>query len=224
MILAVIGIVLISGCIQEEVEKRGKIIEPAATTQLTFLDLAGDPDWSPDGTKIARTRYRGENASIWVMNADGSGKTQLTTEEDGICVRHSFSYDGSKIVYIKGAIYGLPGRESGSNEIWVMDNDGSNKHQIFASTDGLSLIFQRAWNKDNKILFMYRGIQEYVVPRPSDWVINSDGSNPHPVVQNFSYICGDPVWSNDGTKVAITRIPMRGEGFAPDVFVFSWEE
>jgi len=41
LILAVIGIVLISGCIQEEVEKRGKIIEPAATTQLTFLDLAG---------------------------------------------------------------------------------------------------------------------------------------------------------------------------------------
>lgn len=38
-----------------------------------------DPQWSPDGTRIAFTIFQtGENCSIWVMNADGSGQSQLT--------------------------------------------------------------------------------------------------------------------------------------------------
>ena len=37
-----------------------------------------DPEWSPDGKKIAFTTKREGNFEIYVMNADGSGQRNLT--------------------------------------------------------------------------------------------------------------------------------------------------
>ena len=37
-----------------------------------------EPEWSPDGTKIAWTSRRDGNDEVYVMNADGSGQTNLT--------------------------------------------------------------------------------------------------------------------------------------------------
>jgi len=77
---------------------------------LFLVDLDGDqtkriqlttqksemPSWSPDGKKIVYNVYNEDKSfsSIWVMDADGSGKTRLTTEGDGFCTGPSFSYDG----------------------------------------------------------------------------------------------------------------------------------
>ena len=41
------------------------------------LDDSG-PAWSPDGKKIVFTSNRDGNSEIYVMNADGSGQTNLT--------------------------------------------------------------------------------------------------------------------------------------------------
>ena len=177
--------------------------------------------WSPDGEKIAYSIPDGsESSSIWVMNSDGSGKIRLSIDEDGFCMAPSFSADGSKIVYLKGdtsyAVGGVDRLEL--NEIWTMNVDGSNKQQIYAPEDGTQLIFQRAWNKNNKILFMrtwYRG--NY----PQIWVIDSDGSNPEIVVSNSPYAFGDPVWNNAGTKVTCSKNAPSLKG---DVWTFSYEE
>ena len=40
------------------------------------------PDWSPDGAKIIFARYDGAGESIYTVNADGSGLTQITDGED----------------------------------------------------------------------------------------------------------------------------------------------
>ena len=40
----------------------------------------GDPAWSPDGSKIALRSHRDGNGEIYVMNADGSGQTNLTQQ------------------------------------------------------------------------------------------------------------------------------------------------
>jgi len=195
------------------------------TMGITFLGEGESQSWNHDGTKIVYANWKEkggvESSSIWVMNADGSGKTRLTFDEDGFCTGPSFSYDGSKIVYIKGLTdYGPMGESRyGANEIWVMDNDGSNKHQIYAPDKISALIFMRAWNKDDKILFMYRGIRWG--PMPSVWVINSDGSDPHPIAQNPKYVYGDPVWSKDGTQIAVSKIDRRDVG---NIYIFPWEE
>ena len=49
------------------------------TTQLTANEGRNEnPSWAPDGAHIAYASKRGRQSQIWVMNADGTGKHQLT--------------------------------------------------------------------------------------------------------------------------------------------------
>ncbi|MGH2979956.1 MAG: hypothetical protein ACRDLQ_10025 [Solirubrobacterales bacterium] len=69
------------------------------------------PAWSPDGTKIAFTRISTpppatSNFDIYVMNADGTGVTQLTTNPDADRAPN-WSPDGTKIAFAsEGALGG----------------------------------------------------------------------------------------------------------------------
>ncbi|MEV0646632.1 hypothetical protein AB0I28_15345 [Phytomonospora sp. NPDC050363] len=58
-------------------EVDGISVVNADGTGLTGLTAGRSPIFSPDGTKIAFTRFNGKN-NLWVMNADGTGQTQLT--------------------------------------------------------------------------------------------------------------------------------------------------
>ena len=183
--------------------------------------------WSPDGKKIAYNVYN-ENksfSSIWVMNADGSGKIQLITNEEDFCTGPSFSYDGSSIVFLKGFTTTMPGDkpEEAINEIWIMNSDGSNKRMIYAPGNGMQLIRERAWNKDNKILF----VRHLIRKAPQIWVINSNGTNPQCILDPEeggipTAIYDDAVWDNSGTKIAVTKVILSDENW--QVATFSWEE
>jgi len=72
----------------------------------SFLRLTNDvhqdlyPEWSPDGTQIAFASDRSGNFDIWVINADGTGLTQLT--DSPLDENYpSWSGDGSQIAYTK---------------------------------------------------------------------------------------------------------------------------
>jgi Tol biopolymer transport system component len=197
-------------------------------TQLTTEDANGQPAWSPDGTKIVYAHYGTGKPSIWIMNSDGSKKTRLTASGDGECTFPSFSYNGSKIVYTKGQIWdaGSDKLPKAPNEIWVMDSDGSNKHQIYAPDDSYQWIFQRAWNKNNEILFAESPLQEREIPEVG--VINSDGSNLRRIFippKNFFGVpeCFylDPVWDNIGTKIVAVKKVIEG---SQNIITFAWED
>jgi len=74
-----------------------------------------NPTWSPDSTKIAYQialddGHKITQSELYVINVDGTGRTQLTNTADEFEVEASWSPDGRKIAYrsaITGQIYTL---------------------------------------------------------------------------------------------------------------------
>ena len=74
------------GCIQVvSSERDGNVEIYTLGTNGTLTRLTNDsgkdawPAWSPDGTRIAYTSVRGNASEVSVINADGTGKKDLTT-------------------------------------------------------------------------------------------------------------------------------------------------
>ena len=82
------------------------------------------PSWSPDSRRIFYDQIHGGGTQIFVMDRDGSDKTQLT--DGGGSFLAETSPDGSKILFTRN-------HASGGIALWVMDSDGSAQVQL---TDG----------------------------------------------------------------------------------------
>ena len=94
---------------------------------LWAMGRIGSSSVSPDGTKIAYTvsyysvKENKSHLAIYVMNADGTENTLLTTtsvnEGDPVWIK-----GGTKIAFLSAA--------SGSNQIWEMNPDGTERLQL----------------------------------------------------------------------------------------------
>ena len=231
----------------EEGESSGLFIIDLDEDKAKIISLGAEyvmfPAWSPDGKKIVYMVYNDSNAplplydpqcdgtgvlaSIWIMNSNGTGKTQLTTDEDGYCSDPSFSPDGSKIVYNKGFINPAAPflTKEPPNEIWVMNSNGSDKHMIHTTGDCKYFLHQRAWSKNNEIIFEKLQWQK----SPEVWIMNANGTNPRCLIRPIKGPDGelltyhDIAWDTTGTKIITSRHKSAVyEGEMPDVSSGAW--
>ncbi|QPC99217.1 amidohydrolase family protein [Qipengyuania soli] len=87
------------------------------------------PRFSPDGKRIAFTSDRAGGDNIWVMNADGSGKKQVTKEDFRLLNQASWSPDGQ---YIAAKKHFTTQRSAGTGEIWLYHVSGGGGVKLVA--------------------------------------------------------------------------------------------
>jgi len=155
------------------------VMNADGTSSADQLSHGNSPSWSPDGTKIA---YSAHDGSLWVMNADGTDKRNLTESLDALQCSHravSWSPDGTKIVFEALNLNGW--------QICVINTDGT------SSADHLSYGCYPYWSPDGeKIVYSTHGLEIYVM--------NADGAGKRKLTKGYC-----PSWSPDGTKIAFLR-------------------
>jgi len=93
------------------------------------FDWNMQPQYSPDGSKIAFISDRDGARNLWVMNADGSEPYQVSKETTTFVHTPSWSPDGDYIAVTKGY---MSARSIPAGEIWIYHRSGGDGVQVKA--------------------------------------------------------------------------------------------
>jgi TolB protein len=149
------------------------------------------PRWSPDGKQLIFETTRNDNPDnhvqngghrdVYLMDADGQHQTNLTQNAYG---HHpSWSPDGKAIAYMA------------HGGIWVMQADGSDKHNI---SHGTTRDSEPAWSPDGEWIAFTRTANKPPGPETMDiWIMKTDGTEQRQVTFNKTdFASYSPSWSN----------------------------
>jgi uncharacterized repeat protein (TIGR01451 family) len=186
-------------------------------TRLTAdAGFDGYPAWSPDGTKLAFSSNRSGQAYIYVMNANGTGVTQLSNQM--YSYNPVWSPDGSKIAYDADQ------ENDGWQELWVMDANGANqqmKYDPYGQIDA----WAHSWSPDGRyiaytlISFTYYQGAWYWVDAYLDAFSVQQNST---VRLSSSGLDWNPDWQTiDVIKPTAAAVPLPGTSPAPIVVRWS---
>lgn len=160
------------------------------------------PAWNGAGTHIvyARTSLVEQTPDeLYVMAADGSGKTRLTRGW-----RPSWSPDGTRIVFVDSL-------GTRTTDLYVVAPDGSGRVAL-TTTSGASEV-DPEWSPDNaRIAFASDQTGRFEV-----YVMKMDGSGTIQLTSGATGDRRDPAWAPDGERIAF----VGEDGTSRDLYVMA---
>ena len=163
----------------------------------------GVPRYSPDGSAIADISDQTGNDEIWLSDANGGNRAQVTSLKGPELARIRWSPDGKRLIFDASG------------------NQGSDLYVVPATAGGKPVMVQAgamngSWSHDGKTI--------YFQSRNRIWKSAAEGGDPQELSQMFGV--GQPVESADAKYVyfrnrrAIWRVAMEGgvqeEAFIPE--------
>jgi PKD repeat protein len=140
-------------------------------------------DPSPDGSRFVFVSDVNGHNEIFVMNADGQNRQQLTNDQVNN-VEPVWSPDGTQIAYTSNI--------TGTEDIYVMGADGTNPTNL---TNNPARDQNPAWSKSGRIAFATNRDGNNEI-----YVMNRDGSNPTRLTNTQEWE-SRPAWSPDESRI-----------------------
>ena len=170
---------------------------------LTNMDEGTcQPSWSPDGQQlvfISPCRARGDfagvsypDSSLYIMNADGTGLTQLTTGPEAN-FEPAWSPDGNRIAFTSV--------RDGYKQIYMLNLDSRIETRL-TNTSAEIETSQPAWSPfGNQVAYIVKRVGAYQI-----WIMSDDGQDNVQLVRSGQNLWDFlPHWSPDGTMVFFSQ-------------------
>jgi Tol biopolymer transport system component len=204
----------------------GRLLAAPATGEIDLVGLDGAPvrqlavpgvrsptwpcecrlGWSEDGRRILFVTRRGPKGTPSTVGSVGLAGGSVRREDLGVPAGNAaWSPRGWPLVFAANSgAYELNTPQRGPRpDLWRLDGLGGRPRRILSqpgselrpqiSPDGTKVLYVRK----------YKG-------RRNVWVVNLDGSNPHPVTSGL--LIASAVWAPDSKDIAVSGFSARGQG------------
>ena len=172
----------ITGTFTFEVRAREQGTTASVSDQEVYT-IGSEPP-PPAVGQIAFISNRDGNDEVYIMNADGSGQTRLTSNT-GVEMEHAWRPDGGKLLFVTN--------RDGTYELYTMNPDGSSQTRI---TNNTLADWGGTYSPDGTKIYFFRTISG----TDEIFVMNANGAGEVRLTNNAWHDVL-PVMTPDGTKI-----------------------